>query len=128
MQNYITLGANDHEASCAFYDAVLATIDWRSHMNFPGWKAYSSEGQGEGLIVWVAKPFNAEPATAGNGSMVGFAARSHEQVDAFYAAAIANGGKDEGAPGPRPYGPNWYAAYVRDPVGNKLAIVCTEAA
>ncbi len=127
MQNYVTLGANDHETSCAFYDAVLATINWRSHMNFPSWKAYSSEGLGEGLIVWVAKPFNSAAATAGNGAMVGFAASSHEQVDTFYAAAIANGGTDEGAPGLRPYGPNWYAAYVRDPVGNKLAIVCTEA-
>ncbi|MBE9609090.1 VOC family protein [Chitinilyticum piscinae] len=129
MQNYVTLGANDYALSCAFYDAVLATIGWRSHVEFPGWRAYSLEGRGEGLVVWVASPFDGQPATAGNGSMLGFAALSHEQVERFHAAALAHGGRDEGAPGLRAhYGPHWYAAYVRDPVGNKLAIVCNQPA
>lgn len=57
--------------------------------------------------------------------MVGFDAQTKEQVHAFYAAAMQAGGSDEGPPGPRPdYGPNWYAAYLRDPTGNKLAIAC----
>jgi len=124
MSAYVTLGANDSEASNAFYDAVLATIGWACHMSFPGWRAYSEAGAGEGFVVWVAKPFDSAPATAGNGSMVGFFAKSRETVDAFYAAGMSSGGSDEGAPGPRPqYGPNWYAAYLRDPSGNKLAIV-----
>jgi uncharacterized glyoxalase superfamily protein PhnB len=56
--------------------------------------------------------------------MLGFAADSEDQVDAFYRTALAHGGSDEGAPGHRPdYGTHWYAAYVRDPFGNKLAIV-----
>ncbi|MBY5457771.1 hypothetical protein U8P80_15075 [Rhizobium beringeri] len=51
-------------------------------------------------------------------------AKSRAEVDAFYDAAMANGGTDEGAPGLRPhYGPNWYSAYVRDPAGNKIAVV-----
>lgn len=52
------------------------------------------------------------------------AADNRDQVDAFHAAAMTHGGSDEGAPGPRPeYGPDWYAAYLRDPTGNKIAIV-----
>ncbi|VXC94679.1 VOC family protein [Sphingomonas sp. AX6] len=124
MDHYVTLGAVDGEASNRFYDAVLATIGWSSHMSFPGWRAYSKAGAGAGLTIWVAKPFDGNAATAGNGAMLGLAAESRAQVDAFHAAAMANGGSDEGAPGPRPnYGPNWYAGYVRDPSGNKLAIV-----
>lgn len=124
MNMYVTLGASDATISNAFYDATLAVIGWKSHVAFPGWRAYSDDGRGEGLIVWVAKPFNKEAATSGNGTMVGFVAKSHAEVDAFHAAALAHGGSDDGAPGHRPhYGPNWYAAYLRDPVGNKLAIV-----
>ena len=56
--------------------------------------------------------------------MIGFPAAAQSVVDAFHAAALAHGGTDEGPPGPRPhYGPDWYYAYVRDPSGNKLAIV-----
>ena len=121
---YVTLGAVDTDTSNRFYDAVLSTIGWATHVEFPGWRAWSEGGKGEGLTVWVARPFNGEPATVGNGTMVGFNVSSHAEVDAFYAAAMANGGTDEGLPGPRPaYGPHWYAAYVRDPTGNKLSVV-----
>lgn len=125
MSVYVTVGATDSEASNSFYDAVLATIGWKSHVNFPGWRAYSENGAGTGFTLWVATPFDNKPATAGNGSMVGFFAKSHEEVDAFHAAAMTHGGSDEGGPGLRPqYGPTWYAAYMRDPAGNKIAIVC----
>ncbi|KJV11141.1 lactoylglutathione lyase [Elstera litoralis] len=127
MTAYITLGANDCGQSNAFYDAVLPTIGWAQHAEFPGWRAYSEAGRGDGLTLWVAKPFNQAAATAGNGTMVGFMVTSHAEVDAFHAAILANGGQDEGAPGFRPqYGPTWYAAYGRDPVGNKLAVVCNQ--
>jgi predicted lactoylglutathione lyase len=57
--------------------------------------------------------------------MIVFQAASWQQVDAFFAAAIANGGQSEGEPGLRPqYNADFYAAYVRDPDGNKLAAVC----
>ncbi len=124
MNAYMTVGANDHATSCAFYDTVLPTIGWSSHESFDGWKSYSVGGRGEGLVFWVCRPFNGEPATSGNGTMVGFMAKSCEEVDRFYAAAMKAGGQDEGAPGPRPqYGEKWYAAYLRDPSGNKLAVV-----
>ena len=56
---------------------------------------------------------------------VAFAARSRAEVDAFYAAAIAAGGKDNGAPGLRPhYHPNYYGAFVFDPDGHNIEAVC----
>ncbi|MBY5532110.1 VOC family protein [Rhizobium leguminosarum] len=124
MSVYATVGAIDSVKSNEFYDATLATIGWSKHREFPGWSAYSERGKGEGFVLWVCKPFNGEPASAGNGSMVAFMAKSRAEVDAFYDVAMTNGGTDEGAPGLRPhYGPNWYSAYVRDPAGNKIAVV-----
>ncbi|MBB6222538.1 catechol 2,3-dioxygenase-like lactoylglutathione lyase family enzyme [Rhizobium leguminosarum] len=124
MSVYATVGAIDSAKSNAFYNAVLAVIGWSKHQEFPGWCAYSEGGRGEGFVLWVCQPFNGEAASAGNGSMIGFMAKSRAEVDAFYGVAMASGAVDEGAPGARPhYGPNWYAAYMRDPAGNKIAIV-----
>ena len=89
-----------------------------------GWGIYEDGGMRE-LGFWVGKPFDEKPATAGNGSMVAFRAQSWQQVDDFYTAAIANGGRGDGAPGLRlRYAPDFYVAYVRDPDGNKIAAVC----
>ncbi len=63
-------------------------------------------------------------STAGNGSMLAFAAPTRTAVDDFHRQALAHGGSDEGKPGLRPYGENFYACYVRDPDGNKLSAVC----
>lgn len=124
MLSYVTIGAIDAERAHAFYDAVLETIGWRSHAAFPGWRGYSEGGAGKGQTVWVCKPSNGDVATFGNGMMVAFGANSQAEVDAFYKTAMARGATDEGPPGPRPdYGPTWFAAYLRDPTGNKLAIV-----
>ncbi len=75
--------------------------------------------------ITVGMPFNGQLATCGNGMMVSFLADRRDLVDLFYETALANGGTDEGSPGLRPhYGPSFYAAYVRDPDGNKLNAVC----
>lgn len=124
MDIYATLGTSDAAATTAFYDAVLSTIGWAARADFPGWRGYSKGGGDEGFTLWLCAPFNGEPASTGNGTMIGFPAASRGEVRAFHAAALAHGGTDEGAPGPRPqYGPDWYSAYMRDPSGNKLAIV-----
>jgi len=68
----------------------------------------------------MIKPLDGKPATVGNGSMVSLLATSKAQVDAVYKKALELGGKDEGAPGAR--SEDFYAAYFRDPEGNKLAI------
>ena len=95
--------------------------------NWYGWGTYADGGARE-LALWVCEPFDGQPATAGNGTMIALQADSRKAVDAFHAAALANGGTSEGAPGLRPqYNANFYAAYVRDPDGNKLAVVCRRA-
>ena len=77
------------------------------------------------LALWIGKPFDQQPANAGNGVMVAFKARSWKEIDDFHAAALASGGSSEGAPDLRlHYAPDFYAAYVRDLDGNKVAAVC----
>lgn len=70
------------------------------------------------LVLGVLTPFDRQPATVGNGSMVAFDLPDREALDAFYAKAIELGAQDEGAPGER--GPGFYMAYFRDPEGNKF--------
>jgi catechol 2,3-dioxygenase-like lactoylglutathione lyase family enzyme len=132
MFTYICLGTNDFNRAARFYDAALATLgltrcniagepNWDGWV---GWGTYKDKGAQE-LALWLCKPFNAKPATAGNGTMVALSAQTRKAVDDFHAAAVANGGISEGAPGLRTqYNPDFYAAYVRDPDGNKLAVVC----
>jgi catechol 2,3-dioxygenase-like lactoylglutathione lyase family enzyme len=129
---YVCLGSNDLSRAARFYDAVLAPLglarcdtsaeaDWD---DWVGWGTYRDDGRAE-LALWVCKPFDGRSATVGNGSMVALRATSWAQVDAFHAAALAHGGRSEGAPGLRPqYNLDFYAAYVRDPDGHKLAAVC----
>jgi catechol 2,3-dioxygenase-like lactoylglutathione lyase family enzyme len=129
MFTYVTLGADDFERALHFYDAVLAPLGWsRCHTDaergWAGWGVYEDQGRRE-LALWICKPFDGRPASAGNGTMVALAAATRGQVDAFHRCAVGCGGLSEGAPGLRPhYGPDFYAAYVRDPEGNKLAAVC----
>jgi catechol 2,3-dioxygenase-like lactoylglutathione lyase family enzyme len=129
---YVSLGTNDPVRAAQFYDATLGALGLlrcdtsgeSTWDNWIGWGTYENLGQVE-LALWLCKPFDGQPATAGNGSMVALRATSWKQVDDFHAAAIANGGTSEGAPGLRPqYNADFYAAYVRDPDGNKLAAVC----
>lgn len=132
MFTYVCLGTNDLARSTRFYDATLAALglqrcitgdpDW--DRTWAGWGTYKDGGAQE-IALWLCKPFNEQAATVGNGTMVALSARSWKEVDDFHAAALANGGSSEGAPGLRPrYNPDFYAAYVRDPDGNKLAAVC----
>jgi catechol 2,3-dioxygenase-like lactoylglutathione lyase family enzyme len=132
MLSYVCLGTNDLEGAKRFYDAALGALGMQRCVTddpawdliSAGWGLYEDHGVRE-LAVWVGLPFNQRQASAGNGTMVAFRAQSRQQVDSFHAAALANGGTSEGAPGLRPhYDPDFYAAYVRDADGNKLAAVC----
>jgi catechol 2,3-dioxygenase-like lactoylglutathione lyase family enzyme len=132
MLRYVYFGTNNLEAAIAFYDAALAPLGMqRCITNDPewdrvaaGWGLYEDGGARE-LGFWIGKPFDQKPAAVGNGAMVAFSADSWKVVDEFYAAATANGGTCDGPPGLRfHYAPDFYAAYVRDPDGNKVAAVC----
>jgi catechol 2,3-dioxygenase-like lactoylglutathione lyase family enzyme len=132
MLSYVYFGTNNFERAVRFYSAVFAalrmprciTADAEWDRVAAGWGIYENGGARE-LGFWIGTPFDQKPATAGNGTMVAFSARSWQGVGDFHAAALAQGGSCEGPPGPRlHYSPDFYAAYVRDPDGNKLAAVC----
>ncbi|EKF18757.1 VOC family protein [Nitratireductor pacificus] len=128
MFSHITVGSGDLDRAGAFYDAVLLPLGLQPRPVTPdgGPRALCWVMPDRSLPrFYVYQPLNGEAAGAGNGAMVAFSAGTPEQVDRAYAAGMAAGGKDEGAPGPRPrYGEGYYGAYLRDPDGNKLHIVC----
>lgn len=111
--NYAVLGTNDMAAAVAFYDALFDTAGL--HRLQPTERM--TYWVGEDFAFAVARPFDGEAATRGNGAMLGFSFGSSEDVDRMHARALDLGGSSEGAPGPR--GPR-YSAYVRDLDGNKL--------
>lgn len=126
MLHYITLGSNDLARSKTFYDPVMKTLGLFCIVSDETDLGYGLEPSTDvrACRLWVLKPVLKLPATWGNGTMIALTANSRAAVDAFHATAIANGGSDEGKPGLRPYSPNFYACYVRDPDGNKLSAVC----
>ena len=120
---YITLGTNNLPAAKRFYDAVMPTLGFALREEDPDEIGYGAPAP-ERIRLWVTKPYDGKPATTANGSMPAFAAPTRAAVDAFHAAGLASGGTDEGAPGLRPYGADFYACYLRDPDGNKISAVC----
>ena len=119
---YLTLGSNDLEKSYAFYDPVMEALGAKRGFDMPD--VTRSYAMPDGFQLWVTLPQNGEAAEHGNGHTAGLHAGTPEKVRAAHAAALANGGTDEGAPGPRPiYGEGVYGAYARDPDGNKLAFM-----
>lgn len=126
MFSYISLGCRDLARSIRFYDAALAPLGHSRIADYDPDDQSAAWGLDDpGPHLWLTQPFDGNPATVGNGTMVSLLADSRAAVDAFHTAALANGGSSEGPPGLRPqYGPNFYAAYVRDPDGNKLNAVC----
>jgi catechol 2,3-dioxygenase-like lactoylglutathione lyase family enzyme len=120
MIGYVTLGTNDLARAGKFYDALLAELGGKRYMENERLISWST-GQGSPGLG-VIKPNDGKAATIGNGSMVALMCDSPEKVKAVYDKALALGGKDEGPPGIR-FG-NFYAAYFRDPEGNKLNAFC----
>jgi catechol 2,3-dioxygenase-like lactoylglutathione lyase family enzyme len=119
MIHHVSLGVTDLERAAAFYDAVLAPLGYRRTFEVEGVAIAYGDKSPE---FWIGGAVdNSRPVSAGNGTHVAFAAPSPEAISQFHAAAMENGGVDEGAPGPRPeYGPDYHGAFVRDPDGNKI--------
>lgn len=116
MIGYVTLGTKDRDRGARFYDALAAELGVGRMMETEQFIAWGKPGGGAG--IGLTTPFDGQAATVGNGVMVALAADDRAQVDRLHAIALAHGGTDEGAPGER--GPGFYAAYFRDPDGNKL--------
>ena len=125
MIGYVTVGTNDLQRAAKFYDAIAEELGTGRMMEFDGFIAWGTPGGGAGIAA--TKPFDGNAASVGNGVMVALEAADQDQVKRIYDIALANGGTDEGPPGPR--GEGFYAGYFRDPDGNKLnAFVMGEAA
>lgn len=118
--DHMGFAVGDFEKSAAFYDAALAPLALNELAKFEipgGWiKGYGAAHP----IFWINSG-----AALGGGVHLAFSAPNRASVDAFYAAAIAAGGTDNGGPGLRPnYHPTYYAAFVRDPDGHNIEAVC----
>lgn len=116
MIGYVTLGTNDRARGAAFYDAVCGELGIGRMMENEEYIAWGQPGGGAG--IGLTRPFDGNAASVGNGVMVALEAKDEAQVQRVYDIALANGGTCEGPPGER--FPGFYAAYFRDPDGNKL--------
>lgn len=130
MISYVSVGADDMARDKRFYSAFLPALgygfeEWPEGSSYvlpvpPGQRPVSPD-------FYVKPPFDGQPASSGNGCMVAFEARSQGEVRDLHAAALAAGGRNEGAPGFRAdYGPHFYVSYLRDPQGNKIALFSSD--
>lgn len=119
--DHLSVGVPSIEAGRKFYDAVMEAIGANCLAAGDGFAAYGTT-RVEFLLLL---PFDGGAPTGGNGTHIGLVAPSQAAVDAAYNAALANGGTDEGAPGPREAYPvpNVYTGYMRDPFGNKIEVI-----
>ena len=127
MYSHIFVGANDLDASKAFYDACFTALGSKPGFADPkGRVIYMHDGS----LFMVTKPINGEAATAANGGTIGFKMVDPAQADAWHAAGLAAGGSAcEDPPGWRGEGAGaLYLAYLRDPAGNKLCALHRKAA
>ena len=124
MLAYTMVGTKDLEKARTFYDPVFAAMDlelcWKDELSV----SYGRMTDKDHPRFFVGYPFDGEQANVGNGTMTAFLCQDAGVVDRAFAAALEHGGRSDGEPGYRPqYAEGFYAAYVRDPDGNKLAFV-----
>ena len=128
MIAYTMVGTNDLERSLAFYEPIMEAMGldqcWKDRLS-ASWGRKDDETFPR---FFTGHPFDEKAAQPGNGTMTAFRLDDAAIIDRLYELSMRNGGSDEGKPGLRPqYGEGFYAAYVRDPDGNKLAFVCYDA-
>ncbi len=116
MLGYVTLGTNNFERAAEFYDSLFKLCGANRLMELEGFILWGTST--EAAAIALAKPYDGNSATIGNGVMAAIRADSKESVGAIYNEALRLGGTDEGAPGQR--GDGFYAGYFRDLDGNKL--------
>ena len=120
MIGYVCVGTNDLKRGAKYYDELLAELGAKRIMDFGTFIVWGTSKHKAMFALTV--PYDKQPATVGNGTMVAFGVRDTAQVDALYKKAMELGSKDEGPPGDR--GDDYYGAYFRDLDGNKLNFHC----
>src|SRR5690242_2494139 len=121
MIDHVSIGVRDVAAARRFYDAALAPLGYSCLSSGAESLGYGREAAG----FWVSKTDRPVPADAGSGLHICFLAPTRRDVDAFHAAALRSGGRDNGKPGLRSeYGANYYAAFVIDPEGYRVEAYC----
>ena len=121
MLHHLSLGVADLECATRFYDAALAPLGYVRVWADATAVGYGPPGGGDKLALKL-RP--ARQAASDPGFHHALAAQSREAIREFYMAALAHGGRDNGAPGLRPgYGANYYAAFVIDPDGHHIEAV-----
>jgi catechol 2,3-dioxygenase-like lactoylglutathione lyase family enzyme len=118
MIDHIGIAVSDLDRSIAFYTKALAPLGYELVMKFEGAAGFGVAGKPD---FWIGRGEIEQPVH------VAFRASGRAMVRAFYDAAIAAGGKDNGTPGPRPhYHEHYYGGFVRDPDGHNIEAVCHE--
>ena len=121
MLDHVTIAVSDFERAQAFYDTALQAIG--IERLYAEGRVFAGYGVGEKAFFWIGVR-----DTVVNGTHIAFTAMDRAAVDRFYTAALAAGGRDNGAPGLRPhYHPNYYGAFVLDPDGHNIEAVCHQA-
>jgi catechol 2,3-dioxygenase-like lactoylglutathione lyase family enzyme len=120
MLHHVSVGVRDVERAAKFYDPVLKALGYKRVMEFLPYAIAYGEDRNRPQF-WIGMPHNQQPASVGNGTHVGFSAKSKQAVNKFHAEALKAGGSNNGEPGPRPdYGPSYYGAFIYDLDGNKI--------
>jgi catechol 2,3-dioxygenase-like lactoylglutathione lyase family enzyme len=128
MIDHTGIQVSDYEASKAFYTLVLATLGYELRKEVDGQACGFGVPSGHGKSLDPAGEFWIVKGTPYKGMHIAFSAETRGRVDAFHREALAAGGKDNGAPGPRPqYHEHYYGAFAFDPDGYNIEAVCHKA-
>jgi catechol 2,3-dioxygenase-like lactoylglutathione lyase family enzyme len=121
MINHVSIGVRDIAKAKRFYDAALAPLGYKCLSESPGSLGYGSDA----VVLWISETERPVAADPKSGLHFCFDAPTRQGVDAFHAAALKAGGRDNGKPGLRTdYGSGYYAAFVADPDGYRLEAYC----
>jgi len=128
MIAYTMVGTHNLEKAANFYQGLFSILGmvecWKTD-RVVSWLSADDQSASKFCIAY---PFDKQQPKPGNGVMTAFYAKDSQTINLLYSIAMKNGAADEGEPGLRPeYGPNLYAAYIRDLDGNKIAFVCFNA-
>lgn len=120
MIDHVSVAVSDLEAATRFYEAVLGALGFAKLEQRPATVGFGKQYP----EFWINRREDLTPLPDNSGAHICLRARSPEMVDAFHRAALTAGGESDGAPGLRPqHGDGYYAAFIRDPDGNRIEAV-----